>query len=48
MTPSLKLRRGLSFLRKLADADAPPDLEQHKDTSAQRDCENGSSQDEVH
>jgi hypothetical protein len=35
-------------LPSLADADAPPNLEQHKDTSAQRDCENGSSQDEVH
>jgi hypothetical protein len=37
---------GLSFLRKLADADAPP--EQYEDASGQRDCEDGSGQDDVH
>jgi hypothetical protein len=41
-------RNGLSFLRKLADADAPPDLKQYEDASGQRDCENGSGQDYVH
>jgi hypothetical protein len=29
---------GLSFLRKLADADGPPDLEQYEDASGQRDA----------
>ena len=44
--------RGLSkrslFLRKLADADAPPDLEQHEDAGGKYDGEDGSSQDDVH
>jgi hypothetical protein len=30
------------------DADAPPDLEQHKDASGERDCEDDSGQDDVH
>jgi hypothetical protein len=34
----------LSLFRKLADADAPPDLEQYEDASGQRDCEDGSGQ----
>jgi hypothetical protein len=34
--------------RRVADADAPPDLKQYEDASGQRDCENGSGQDYVH
>jgi hypothetical protein len=41
-------RRAPAFLRKLADANAPPDLEQHEDPSGQYDREDGSSQDNVH
>jgi hypothetical protein len=37
-------RCGLTFLRKLAYAAAPPDLEQYEDASGQRDCEDGSGQ----